>query len=104
MNNFILVGRIVKDVKLKKEKEGIKWCTVVLAVTRPFKNYEGLYDTDFIDVILKNELATNTMEYCKKGDMIAIRGRIEKLSNNNMKLVADKLSFLSNNKRSEENE
>lgn len=94
MNNFVLVGRIVKDIKLEKEKEGVKWCTVVLAVNRPFKNDEGLYDTDFIEVVLKNELATNIIEYHKKGDMIGIKGRIEKLSNNDMKLVADKLYFL----------
>lgn len=104
MNNFVLVGRIVKFIELEKNKS----CVITLGVSRPFKNDKGLYDTDFIDVILKNELATNTMKYCKKGDMIAIKGRIEKLSNNDMKLVADKLSFLSSNsdliKRSEENE
>ena len=94
MNTFVLTGRIVKDVKLEKDKEGAEWCTVVLSVTRTVKNDKGLYDTDFIDVILKNELATNVTEYCKKGDTVGVRGRIERLSDDDMKLVADKLSFL----------
>lgn len=94
MNTFVLTGRIVKDVKLEKDKDGAKWCTVVLSVTRTVKNDKGLYDTDFIDVILKNELATNVTEYCKKGDTVGVRGRIERLSDDNMKLVADRLSFL----------
>ena len=98
MNSFILMGRIVNDIKLEKDKEGAKWCTVVLAITRPVKNDEGLHDTDYIDVILKNEITTNTIKYCKKGDMIAIKGKIEKLSHDNMKLVADKLYFVPSDK------
>lgn len=98
MNTFVLTGRIVKDVKLEKDKDGAKWCTVVLSVTRTVKNDKGLYDTDFIDVILKNGIATNTMKYRKKGDMIAIKGRIERLSDDDMKLVADKLYFVPSDK------
>ena len=98
MNSFILMGRIVKDIKLEKDKEGINWCRVVLSVTRTVKNDKGLHDTDFIDVILKNGIATNTIKYCKKDDTVAIRGRIERLSDDDMKLVADKLYFVPSNK------
>lgn len=98
MNSFILMGRIVKDIKLEKDKEGINWCRVVLAITRPVKNDEGLHDTDFIDVILKNGVATNTIKYCKKDDTVGVRGRIERLSDDDMKLVADKLYFIPSDK------
>lgn len=100
MNNIILVGRLVKFIELEKNKS----CVITLGVSRPLKNDKGLYDTDFIDVVLNGDLSIQAMKYCEKGDMMAIKGRIEKLPNSDMKIIANKISFLSSNKRSKENE
>ena len=50
INNLILVGRVCNDVKLVTTENGYKVATITLAVQRPFKNQEDVYDTDFLDV------------------------------------------------------
>ena len=68
---------------------------ITLAVPRSFKNDEGLYDTDFIKCILWNVIAENTAEYCEKGDLIAVKGRLQCLGGNELQVVAESTSFLS---------
>ena len=92
LNQVVLVGRISNDITIKEENDK-KYSIINLAVPRPFKNQEGEYETDFIPVILYDMLSQNTMDYCKKGDLVGIKGRLQ--NNNNLILVAEKVSFLS---------
>ena len=92
-NNFVLVGRIVTIGEMKDGNKG-KYCRVTVAVSRPYKDENGIYDTDYIKVTLRKDLATKVHEWCEKGDLIGIRGNMECLSNHKLKLVADKVSFL----------
>ena len=102
MNQIVLVGRLVKNME-----EGDKYVT--LACPRSFKNAEGNYDTDFIDIKLYGQIAQSTMEYCKKGDLIGVKGRIEALSvddgdghyTKKMEIVADKVTYLAAHKGGE---
>ena len=50
---------------------------LTLAVPRSFKNMKGEYDTDYIPCVLWKGVAENTAEYCKKGDLVGIKGRIQ---------------------------
>ena len=52
LNQIILVGRLTRDVQLKKTDNGKKVAVISLAIPRSFKNMDGLYDTDFVDCIL----------------------------------------------------
>lgn len=90
-NQIFLVGRLTKQPTMEE-----KGTTITLAVPRSFKNMQGEYETDFIPVLLWNNIAQQTCEYCKKGDLVGVRGRLE--ANDNLIVVADKISFLSNNK------
>lgn len=97
-NQIIVVGRIVSDLKINETENGKKSCKVVISVPRSYKNDDGIYETDFIEVMLYSNLANNTTEWCKKGDLIGIRGKIEgKISNGeiDLTLVAEKVTFLS---------
>ena len=97
LNQIVLVGRLVSDPEIKElEKVGY----ITLAVSRSYKNANGEYDTDFIPVILFKGIAENTKAYCKKGDMVGVRGRIE-CENSKINLIAEKISFLSSRKESE---
>lgn len=89
MNTIGLVGKIYNVEKI--ENDNVK-CTI--AVIRNVKNEEGIYETDFIPVILKNNIAKNFSIYCQKGDTIAIKGSLQN-QNDNLEIIADKLSFLS---------
>ena len=96
LNQFTLVGRITKTPEMMENQDGSKFAIINLAVPRKFKNENGEYDTDFIDCKLLKGIAENTCEYCKKGDMVGIRGRIQNLNNTSqLQLIAEKVSFLS---------
>ena len=77
LNQIVLVGRLVKKPELKESENNTKYAYITLAVPRSFKNTNGEYDTDFIDCILWDAAASNTVEYCNKGDIIGIRGRVQ---------------------------
>ena len=102
-NQVVLVGRLVGNPILEENQNGKKVCIITLAVPRDFKNDEGIYETDFIKCTLCNVIAENTAEYCKKGDLVGIKGRLETSvyeKENGEKyritsVVAEKVSFLS---------
>ena len=97
LNQFIIVGRIVKD--LEKESN-----VITIAIPRHYKNEDGEYDTDFVDVAIDGTLAKTTIEYCKKGDIIGVKGSIiSEISNDirKMLLVAERVTFLSSKKADE---
>ena len=103
INQVMLVGRLVRTPSLFLSETGKKGSFITLAVGRPYKNQNGEYDTDFLDCTLWSGVAENTAEYCKTGDVIGIRGRIQSriiekedgTKNKIMEIVADKVTFLS---------
>ena len=111
MNNLVyLIGRLVSDPELKKSDTSKEHASIILAVQRAFKNSDGIYETDFIRCSLWNGIAQNTHEFCKKGDLVGLRGRLQVRSyeeNDEIKyiteVVAEKVTFLSS-KRQEEAE
>ena len=79
-----------------------------MAVPRSYKNINGEYDTDFIDCTLWSGIAESTTEYCKKGDLLGVRGRVqtrvfEKDDEKKFQteVVAEKVTFLSSKKKEE---
>ena len=67
----------------------------------------GEYDTDFISCVLWQGVAENTSEYCKKGDLVGVKGRIqsrmierenEEYARRIVEIVAEKVTFLSGKK------
>ena len=96
LNQFTLVGRITKTPEMMENQDGSKFAIINLAVPRTFKNENGEYDTDFIDCTLWTGIAENACKYCKKGDLVGVRGRIQNLNNTaQLQLIAEKVSFLS---------
>ena len=101
MNNMIcLVGRLVSDPEIN-ETENRKITNITLAVPRYWKNMNGEYETDFIPVKLFGQIAETTTEYCKKGDLIGVKGRLARLSGENLTIVAEKISFLASNNKND---
>ena len=104
LNQTVLVGRLVKEVEVKEEGEK-KVASVILAIPRSFKNADGEYDTDFITCILWNAVAENTNEYCHKGDILGVKGRLQKgEEDDNMQIIAEKVTFLSSKKNDKEDD
>ena len=108
INMVMLVGRLVQKPEVIEQEDGKKVSRVTLAVNRNFKGTDGVYHTDFIDCILWNNFAQNISDYCKKGDLIGLRGRIrvETYEKDGVKykvvdVIADSLTFLTNKKNEE---
>lgn len=103
LNQVILVGRLVRNPELQLTENGKKRSSITLAVSRGYKNQNGEYDTDFFDCTLWTGIAENTHEYCKSGDVIGVKGRLQTwmLENEDgtkskrMEIVAEKVTFLS---------
>lgn len=101
LNQVVLVGRLVRDPEIQKLDNKKQVLRITLAVPRSFKNSYGVYETDFIDCTLWDMVAKNTTEYCGKGDIIAVKGRIEtsKVEKDNavkyyQTVIAEKVTFL----------
>lgn len=93
LNQVIIVGRVVEEPTIKEKEDEKKLCTITLAVPRSYKNVNGEYDVDFIPCILWNAIAQNTVEYVRKGDVVAIKGRIQ-TNDNQINIIAEKVTFL----------
>lgn len=105
LNQIVLVGRLVQDPEIKELENGVKTSYITLAVSRSYKNSDGIYETDFIPVRLCGGVAENTAEYCRKGDLLGIKGSIQTKQEENkniIELVAEKVTFLSSRKENEE--
>lgn len=103
LNQVILVGRLTDNPTVTTQESGKKVSSIVLAVQRSFKSTTGVYDTDFIRCVLWDGIATNTSEYCKKGDIVGVKGRIQTSSYEDKdgvkkystEVIAEKVTFLS---------
>ena len=109
LNQIILVGRLTRDITVNSSEGGKKVATIPLAIPRSFKNMDGTYDTDFIDCVAFESIAENAKEYCSKGDILGVKGRvqsrvIEKDGKKEylMDIVAEKVTFLSSKRQEEE--
>lgn len=106
LNQAVLVGRIVQTPELRETESGKKITRVTLAVPRSFKNSNGEYETDFISCVMWKGVAENTVEYCKQGDLVGVKGRIQSRQYENdeeqkrhiVEVIAEKVTFLSSKK------
>ena len=110
LNQIVIVGRLTSDPEVVKSEDGKERSQITLAVPRSYKNADGEYDTDFVDCVLWNGIATNTAEYCHKGDIVGVKGRIQ--TNNyetedgekrkSTSIVAEKVTFLSSKSKEDD--
>ena len=101
LNQTVLVGRLVQDPEIKELENDKKVCDITLAVTRSYKNADGIYETDFIPVTLWQGITENVKEYCKKGDLVGVRGRLQ-VREDKVEVVGEKVTFLSSKAKEEE--
>jgi single-strand DNA-binding protein len=77
INQVILVGRLTKDPELRYTPDGQAVANVTLAVSRNFKSHAGEIEADFVNCTLWRKTAENTANYCKKGSIVGVSGRIQ---------------------------
>lgn len=77
INNVTLVGRLTAAPDLRKTPSNVSALQGTLAVNRNFKNQNGEREADFINFQAWRGTADIIAEYCGKGSLIGITGRIQ---------------------------
>lgn len=77
LNKIVIMGRIVRDIELRRTNSGVSVVSLTLAVDRDFKNQNGEKETDFIDVVAYRNTAEFLSKYFGKGRMAVVEGRLQ---------------------------
>ena len=83
---------------------------VILAVSRHYRNQKGEIETDFVQCTLWRKAAENTNQYCHKGSLVGITGRIQTRHYDNQEgtrvyvteVLAESIRFLSRKPRTDQ--
>lgn len=104
MNKVFLIGRLSRDPELRHTSNNTPFCQINVAISRPVGQGKEP-ETDFINVVVWNKQAENLVKYVKKGNQIAIEGRIQTRSYDNeegkkvyvTEVLANHVEFIGNN-------
>lgn len=78
INRVVLVGRLTKDIELKKTTNNISTCNFTLACNRRFQsNQPGAQNADFINCVAWRQSADFLANYASKGSVVGVEGRIQ---------------------------
>lgn len=76
MNRVVLIGRLTKDIELRKTQSGTSVGSFTIAVNRRLKQ-EGQPEADFIRCTAWGKTAEIMSQYLAKGALVGIEGRIQ---------------------------
>lgn len=82
INNVVLVGRMTRDPELRRTGNGTAVTSFTLALDRNYNSSNG-QQADFINCVVWNKPAENTAQYCSKGSLVGIEGRLQSRSYQN---------------------
>ncbi len=77
LNRIQLIGRLTRDPELRYVSNGHPMAQFTLAVDRDFKNAAGDRDADFINCVAWRKLAEQVGQYCSRGRLVAVEGRLQ---------------------------
>lgn len=77
INKVVLVGRLVRDIELRKTPSGLSVARFTLACDRVgSKNAEGTNNADFITCVAWRQSADYLSSYASKGRIVGVEGHI----------------------------
>lgn len=79
LNIVTLIGNLTRDPELKHTPKGTAVCQVSLAVNHKYTTGDGekREEVNFIDCEMWGRTAEIVQEYCKKGNPLAVTGRLK---------------------------
>lgn len=80
INNVVLVGRLTKDIELRRTQSGLSTTTFTLACDRRLsaeQKNSGTQSADFINCVAWRGSADFLSSYAHKGDTVGVEGRIQ---------------------------
>ena len=111
INQIVAVGRLKDEFEIRESENGKKYAKFTLEIPRPFRNPEGVYGKDYVDFVVWDSVAQRMKDYCRPGDIVGIRGRVqsstykdkEGVEHSNLSLVGEKVTFVSSKELNNEN-
>lgn len=111
INKTILIGRITKDLDLRKTTSGASIIKFTLAVERNYKQ-NNQPTADFINYVAMNKTAELMNQYLHKGSLVGVEGRIQTGNYENKEglkiytteVIIDRIQFLEGKGIKQENE
>ena len=78
LNHITIMGRIVRDIELRRTNSGIAVASFCVAVDRDHSGKDGgEKETDFIDCVAWRQTGEFVSKYFSKGRMIVVSGRLQ---------------------------
>lgn len=74
LNHITIMGRLTKDVELRRTEKGTAVASFTLAVDRDFSKDN---ETDFIDCVAWHKTGEFVSKYFSKGRMAVVSGRLQ---------------------------
>ena len=110
MNKVILIGNICHNMEIRYTANNIAVLQNSIAVRNDFKNANGEYESEFVNIVVWKQTAEFLNKYASKGSKIAVEGRLttrnyEKQDGTKgyiTEVVAEKVELLESKKTSTE--
>ena len=107
MNKVILVGNLCKDIELRYTINGNATMSNTLAIKNDFKNANGEYDSEFVNVVFWKQNAEFLNKYAEKGNKLLVEGRLKTRSYDKQdgtkgyitEVMAEKIEILNTKKK-----
>lgn len=80
INSVVLVGRLTRDVEIKKTQNNLSVTSFSLAVDNRTKDANGNKTTSFINCTAWRQSADFLAKYTHKGSLIGVEGRLQQRS------------------------
>ncbi len=77
INRVVLVGRLTKDIALRKTQTGISVASFTVACNRRYSSQNQDQQADFINCVAWRQTADFLGQYARKGSLVGVEGRIQ---------------------------
>ena len=111
INRVVMVGRMTRDPELRRTGSGAAVTSFTLALNRNYNSADG-QQADYISCVVWNKVAENVAQYCSKGSLVGVEGRLRSRTYDNAQgqrvyvteVVCDSVQFLETRAQRERNQ
>lgn len=111
INRVVMVGRMTRDPELRRTGSGAAATSFTLALNRNYNSADG-QQADYISCVVWNKVAENVAQYCSKGSLVGVEGRLRSRTYDNAQgqrvyvteVVCDSVQFLETRAQRERNQ
>lgn len=113
LNQFLIIGRLVRDVEIKSTPGGVTVAKITIANNQKIKkNGQWVDVASYFDIVLFGQSANNLAQYLTRGKQIAVSGALrqdrwtDNAGNNRTKisLIASQLQLLGGTQNQNQNQ